>query len=93
MSKNRHPLTIDGETGKPETLPRVRRVKLDSLRTIRDEMARVYREARGGVIETQDATRFVFMLDKLREMTMTLEIEDRLTRLENQENEIDPCAD
>ncbi len=93
MSKNRHPLTIDGETGKPETLPRVRRVKLDSLRTIRDEMARVYREARSGIIEPGDATRLVFVLDKLREMTLAIEIEERLTRLENQENEIDSCAD
>ncbi|HMW17743.1 MAG TPA: hypothetical protein PK981_04015 [Accumulibacter sp.] len=89
-------VTIDGKTGKPETPPRlvrVRPVKLDGMRSIRDEMARVYREARSGKIETQDATRLVFMLDKLREMTVAIEFEERITKLEVQEDEIDAIED
>ena len=82
--------TIDGKTGKPETAPRLVRVppiKLNGLRSIRDEMGRIYREARSGKIETQDATRLMFMLDKLREMAMAIEIEERLTRLEAKEDD------
>jgi hypothetical protein len=89
-------VTIDGQTGNPGTPPRLVRVspvKLDGMRSIRDEMGRVYREARSGKIETQDATRLVFMLDKLREMTVAIEIEERLTKLEVQENEIDTIGD
>jgi hypothetical protein len=88
----RQRLTIDSKTGKPETTPRrprIRQIKLDGMRSIRDEMARVYREARCGLIPVKDANGLVFMLDRLREMTMAIEIEERIEKLEAQENEID----
>jgi hypothetical protein len=45
-------------------------------------MGRVYREARAGKIQTQDATRLVFVLDKLRDVLMAMDIEKRIEALE-----------
>lgn len=85
MSRNRPPATIDGEAGNVIPAPRLVRtppVKLDTLKNIRDELGRVYREARAGKIPTQDATRLAFMLGQLRELVMAMEIESRIAALE-----------
>ena len=81
---NTKPVTIDGKTGKPVTPHPVRTapIKLNNLRSIRDELARLYRLARAGKIETQDATRLAYLLSELRQMTIAIEIEDRLVKLE-----------
>jgi hypothetical protein len=80
---NRAPATIDGESGNLILAPvRTRPIKLDTLRNIRDEIGRVYREARCGKIQTQDATRLVFVLDKLREVVVDMDLETRLHALE-----------
>jgi hypothetical protein len=57
-------------------------IKLDSLRHLRDEMGRVYREARAGKIDTQDATRLVFVLGELRKLHEVIELEQRIGALE-----------
>lgn len=85
MARNRHPATIDGEAGNVIPAPRLVRtppIKLDSLRNLRDELGRVYREARIGKIQTQDATRLAFILGQLRELVMAMEIESRIAALE-----------
>lgn len=80
---NRPPATIDGESGKAVmTVPRTPPLKLDNLRSIRDELGRVYRQARSGKLNTQDGTRLVYMLDKLRDLVIAIELEERLTALE-----------
>lgn len=66
----------------PDTPCRVAPIKLDTLRHIRDEMGRVYREARAGRIDTQDLTRFVYALDKLRAVVADLDLERRVAALE-----------
>lgn len=81
---NTAPVTVDGKTGKP-ILTRIKKtppIKLDTLRNIRDEMGRIYREARAGKMATQDLTRFCFALDKLRDVVIAMEIEGRLELLE-----------
>lgn len=85
MARNRHPATIDGEAGNvipPPRLVRTPPIKLDSLRNLRDELGRVYREARCGRIPTQDATRLAFILGQLRELVVVMDIETRLAALE-----------
>ncbi|MBK9326069.1 MAG: hypothetical protein IPN00_06990 [Hydrogenophilales bacterium] len=57
-------------------------IKLDSLRHLRDEMGRVYREAWAGKIDTQDATRLVFVLGELRKLYEVIELEQRIDALE-----------
>lgn len=83
MATNRQPATVDGDTGKVILAPtRTPPIKLDTLRNLRDEMGRVYRETRAGKIQTQDATRLVFVLDKLRDVLMAMDIEKRIEALE-----------
>lgn len=82
---NRRELTIDGESGKPIEPPRPGRtkpIKLDGLSAIRDEMGRVYREARAGKIDTADATKLTYMLWQMREMVVLLDLEQRIAQLE-----------
>jgi hypothetical protein len=80
---NRQPLTVDGKTGNVVLAPtRTPPIKLDSLRHLRDEMGRVYREARAGKIDPQHASRLVFMLGELRKLHEAIELEERIEALE-----------
>lgn len=80
---NRQPLTVDSKTGNVVLTPtRTPPIKLDSLRHLRDEMGRVYREARAGKIDTQGATRLIYMLGELRKLYEAIELEDRIEALE-----------
>lgn len=81
-------VTIDGASGKPDT-PRLLRtppVKLHTLQNIRDELGRVYRQARIGKLPTQDATRLAYLLGEMRQMIMAMDIEARITQLERNRN-------
>ena len=63
---NKYPVEIDGVTGAVETLPPAKgkryRCKLDTMADVKAEMAKVYREARSGVVDVQDATKLTWML-------------------------------
>lgn len=92
MARNRTRATVDGDGQSvilaPRLLPvRTPPIKLDTLRHLRDELGRVYREARIGKIPTQDATRLAFVLGQLREMVLAMELERRVEILEGNRNE------
>ena len=57
---------IDGITGEVSDLPPVKntryRAKLDTQSDIKREMSKVYREARSGLIDTQEATKLTWIL-------------------------------
>ena len=65
------------EIGSP--LPRTALTKIEH---IRDELARVYRHARAGKIETQEATRLTYILNILAKIIETSELEERVRMLE-----------
>lgn len=83
---NRQSLTIDGPTGKPIPAPpakkRPKHIKLDSVRDVRNELARVYRAAKAGEIPPEVASRFTFMLGTLGKLIVDTELEQRLAALE-----------
>ncbi len=60
-----------------------RQLPLDSLERVRREMARVYREARGGLLPTAEMTKFVYALGEIGKMLTLAQIEQRLTVLES----------
>ena len=78
------PLLIDSESGLPIPTPskRKRHIKLDSVRDIRREMAKVYRDAKHGKIPPEVGSRFVFMLATLAKITVDSEFEARIEALE-----------
>ena len=79
MTQTRAPVTLNEKTGRVVSIPSI---KLHSLRAIRDEAGRVYREMRSGKMPCQDGTRLVYVLDRIREMIVLDEFERRLEALE-----------
>lgn len=61
---------------------RVVRARLDTIGDVKSQLARLYREARGGKIATQDATRLASILAMLGRMIEGSDLEDRLAALE-----------
>lgn len=59
-----------------------RRINLKTLGQVRREMALVYRQMRAGAIESQDGTRYVYVLSQIGKMIEIDEIERRLCALE-----------
>ena len=58
------------------------RLNLKDLDGVRREMARVYKDMRGGSIPSQDGARLVYVLGELRKMFEACELEKRIEALE-----------
>lgn len=65
-----------------EVMPAPTRCNLHTIGHIRREMAGVYRLAKSGALNTQDAGRLIYMLAEIRKCAEIEEIERRLDRLE-----------
>lgn len=74
------PATIDGAT--LTVLPTPRRIDLKTAEQVRQEMAKVYRDMRGGKIDSQDGTRFVYVLGQIGKMIELADLEKRIEALE-----------
>lgn len=82
-------LILDAETGLPDPPPpqadkaaTASDIPLSSPVDVRREQAKVYREARGGRIDKQDASKLIWMLGEIRKSIETEEIEKRIAELE-----------
>jgi hypothetical protein len=71
---------IEGKKQPLDPLPHVG--PLTNVRHVRAELARVYRDARTGEIDTRDASRLAFILTALYRVIEGSEIERRLEKLE-----------
>ena len=69
--------------------PSKKRIHLHNAELIGKELRAVYREARRGEIEMQDATKLAYMLEMMRKMHETTVLEQRLNNIEDtlRENE------
>lgn len=63
-------------------LPPPPKIALHNPEAIHREMARVYRDMRGGRIASQDGTRFVYVLSEIRKSYETVVMQRRLDHLE-----------
>lgn len=59
-----------------------RRMDLKTLKQVRTEMARVYREVRNGQMYSTEGARLVFMLAQIGKMVELSELEKRIEHLE-----------
>lgn len=80
---------IDGFTGEIEsTLPPQKnkryRCELDTANDVKKELAKLYREARSGLVATSDATKLGWLLGEIRKTIETSDIEKRIEQLEQQ---------
>ena len=81
---NNLPATIDAQS--IELIPTPARIDLKSIDDVRREMARVYREMRGNVIEAQQGTRLVYVLAAIGKLIELHELEQRIQDLEGKMN-------
>ena len=83
---NKEPVIIDSITGDVETLPPQKgtryRCKLDTMGDVKMEMAKVYREARSGVVDVQDATKLTWCLQAVAKVIESSDLEKRIEILE-----------
>ncbi|AEJ02499.1 hypothetical protein Nit79A3_2745 [Nitrosomonas sp. Is79A3] len=73
------PVIIEGQVLQALPTPQI---KLATIEDCRREMARVYRDARTARIDTQDASRFVYILSQIGKLIETGQLEQRLIELE-----------
>ena len=82
MSKKK-PVVIDSITGAVEALPPTRyRCKLNTMSDVKSEMAKVYREARSGLVDVQDATKLTWCLQAVAKVIEGSDLEKRIEILE-----------
>ena len=62
--------------------PHPPKIKLNALEDVRREMASVYREARGGIIDTSEAGRLAYILSGIDKLIEATDIEKRLQLME-----------
>lgn len=86
MTETKTALVIDGETGTVDPHPLgAAEIPLRTALDVRREQSKVYREARGGRLDKQDAAKLVWMLGEIRKSIETQEIEQRLAQLESKQ--------
>ncbi|MGH7966633.1 MAG: hypothetical protein ACRERD_33190 [Candidatus Binatia bacterium] len=78
---------IDGKELIPTPPPRVG--QLDSLKSVRLELGRIYKDARQGRIETLDASRLAFVLVSLGKLIEQGDLEARIEALERAAEAVD----
>ena len=82
------PAEIDAASGEADAyIPKRYRVKLDTLLDVRKEMAKVYREARSGLIDNADGTKQIWMLAAIGKVIVEYDLERRIDALEDMSNE------
>lgn len=82
---NEDGFVIDGATGLPVPPTPAKREKFIPLATLNDvkmELARLYRQAKAGKVETSDASRLGFILNTLSRVIVDAELEARIQQLE-----------
>jgi len=68
-------------------LPTPRRIRLTTIEDVGRELRRLYRDARAGAVDTQDASRLSFVLDRLKAVIECTTLERRLAALEMRNGE------
>lgn len=74
------PVTIDATSGARTPTPP--KIKLNRLEDIRLEMAKVYRDARGGRMDASEAGRLAYILVGIGKLIEATDIERRIVQME-----------
>jgi len=86
MADKRKKESAETQAGKITVLPPTpHKINLHDANAIRREMNAVYRDMRGGRIETQEGTRLAYVLNMLRLAYETAVLEGRIEKLEQTE--------
>jgi len=74
---------IDGQTGLVSPTPRP--IKLSDLRSVRIELAHLYRAIDAGLIDSRDGSRRAYVLRQIADVITVAELEQRLIEIEEQQ--------
>lgn len=85
----RRPVTVDAGSGRLAPTPRPKHVKLSTVQDVANELARLYRQTRAGLVPPADASRFAYMLNTLAGLIELGQLEARLTALEQAHREME----
>lgn len=85
----RRPVTLDAGSGQLAPTPRAKHIKLATVQDVADELARLYRQTRAGMVPPADASRFAYMLNTLAGLIELGQLEARLTALEQAHEEME----
>ena len=77
------PVVLEGQLLRAVPTPQL---KLATIEDCRREMAKVYRDAKSGNTDKQDASRLVYMLTAIAKMIEIGQLEQRLTDLEKKQH-------
>lgn len=79
------PAMLEAVEAKPEPpTPHVRTGSLATIRKVRQEVARLYRDARSGIIPAAEATKLAYLLQTLGTLIKDEAFEHRLFEIERQ---------
>lgn len=81
--ETKQPVILEGQVLQALPTPQI---KLATIEDCRREMARVYRDARTNRIDSQDASRFVYILSQIGKLIELTDIEKRIDLLEKLNN-------
>ncbi len=79
----KYPVAHEGQLLRAAPTPQL---KLATIEDCRREMARVYRDARTGMTDTENASRLVYILISISKLIEIGQLEQRLTILEEHSN-------
>lgn len=85
----RRPVIVDAGSGRLAPTPRPKHVKLSTVQDVANELARLYRQTRAGLIPSADASRFTYMLNTLAGLIELGQLEARLSALEQAHEELE----
>ncbi len=77
-----HKTIADHSTAVTKTLTPTPRLNLSSIDDVRREMARVYRDTRGGNLPSSEATRLVYILSQMLKAYELYVLEERVATVE-----------
>lgn len=76
------PIVVASQEVTPPYTPRLRRTDLATLKDVRRELGRVYRDMRKGRLACQDGTRYTYVLKAIADLIAQSDLEARLEALE-----------
>lgn len=77
----------NGESHTPPA--KASKIQLNDIHAIRRELAKLYREARGGQVPAADATKLGHLLELLRRMVETGDLQDQIAEQQRQIEELE----